>query len=419
MSLFNKRINELTFQYYYFRISFLIVDIIINSFYSILIFKTFNSPTNIFIDALILLISMWVGVIIGSFLIGYFGYITLFKISFFFLFLSSLFIALFINQFELLFIPFAVSRGFARGLFWSNHNIFILKELNLSKRNRALSNIFSLNSVFSIVFPVLLGATISFQGNYQLVFILGAIISLMIIIPRFKYNKIIRNEIKLSEFKKVIKHKWFFKYAVLVGMYQGIDAAMISSFLFIPYIFINQEFGFGIFIAVFNLVGAFLAFFFRNIKIEKSKRIGFLGLLFNLTGNILLSFNWSLTGLIVRNILVTLGNSTSKPLDAKLDLGIRYKLIGNEVNNIGIETNLILENIFTVGRIISLTLILIGISLTQNIFLIFSILILSSSIFNIFYQFLFSKIYTNKELNEIDNSEIMSVDTIKSNLIHT
>lgn len=396
----NIKTSDLTSQFYFFRILFGVVDIIVNSFYAILIFKTFNNATNIFIDTLVVVIAMWVGFIVGSFLISYLGYIGSFKLSFLLISITSIFIALTLNYFSTLFIVFAILRGFSRGLFWSTHNVYILKEFNLYKRNRTLSNILSFNAIFSIILPLLIGSTLTYQGDYSLIFILGGLVSFLTIIPKWRYNKYIHSKVKLSEFREIIKDKRFNTYSLLIGAYQGIETSLVISFLLIPFLFIKEEFGVGIYMAIFNFISAFLIFTLRNSKLEKSKRGALIGSIINLIGNSLLSLVWTFPMLIIRNILVTLGNSTSKPLEVKLDIGIRAKILGNNINESSIEMNIITESIYTLGRVVVIFLMILGIALSNDLVSIFKVLLVISSLYNILYILIGLRVYSkNKEIN--------------------
>ncbi len=383
-------------QLYFFRIVFTIVDLVTNSFYYILLFKVTNQFTPLFIDMIIYFLAQWIGLIIGSVIIPRFGYIKIFKAGFFFHTIAMILLIVNINNLVFLYPIFAVLRSFPRGLYWAVNNNYLLKELPQKSRSMAISDMASITYILQIVLPVLIGSTVTLDGNYSILFIIAGSISFVSLFFPWKYNKKPKTHITISEINNIIRNKKFNSFGTLLLLEAGFNACFTLSFAIVPYLLIKNEFGVGALLSLINLIAAIFAFMERSKKAEKVKIISYFGTFISGISNIIFVLIWSFPALIFRSIFSTLGDSLYTPFIDKLDLNIRDKILGNNINQSSSEMIIVVETIFTVGRVLFLLLFLFLLVIINDNESIFKIIIAINGFWVIYLLSSFMKLDNSK-----------------------
>ena len=131
-----QRQNQLKLQFISFRVAFMLADLFVWSFYMILLYRETQSFVILLLDSIINFISIYIGIIIGGPLLDKGGYLTTFRFANILLAITSIFILIFLPQISVLFIIFAIIRGFPRGIHWAVYNTFTLREMKGKKRDR-------------------------------------------------------------------------------------------------------------------------------------------------------------------------------------------------------------------------------------------------------------------------------------------
>jgi len=395
-----KLINE----FYFFRIIFQISSYFIYTFYLILLYRQSNDIKILVIDSIIFYVGMWVGFIFGSFALQRIGYVNTFRLSFFFSALAGIAIALSIPQIALLFPLLSLLRGFGRGMFWPVYHTYTVKEFNVSERSSIISIVTSTGLLLDIAFPFLVGSLISSSGDYTLVYIIGSTILLTAIFLRFGYNKRPATNITSGEITRILKDKIFVKFGILTVLNEMISIIYVLIMLVLPFIITQNEGNTGAILSIVNLIAALAAFSQRKKVVRKDIGLARLGYLCGIVGAIVLISMWSTLGIALSMIFFIIAISLAGPLEEKLVIYIKEKILGDQRNQSTTELNMVIETIYLIGRMFGLVIFLICFSINGNIENIFRIFILVSAVWSCVNVFFLIKIVKNqkKELTDIN-----------------
>ncbi len=395
-----KLINE----FYFFRIVFQISSYFMYTFFLILLYKQTNDIKILVIDSIIFYVGMYVGFIVGSFALQKIGYVNTFRLSFFFTALAGLAIALTIPQIALLYPVLSLFRGFGRGMFWPVNHTYTVKEFNDSERGSIISIVTSTGLLLDIVFPFLVGSLISGTGDYTLVFIIGSTILLTAIFLRFGYNKKPATNITSGEITRILKNKVFVQFGILTIFNEMTAIVYVLIMLVLPFIITQSEGNTGAILSIVNLVAAITAFSQRKKQVRKGIGLAGLGYLCGIIGAIVLISLWNTLGIALSMIFFILSISLAAPLEEKLVIYIKEKILGDQRSQSTIELNMVIETLYLIGRMIGLPIFLICYSFNNSIENIFRIFILISAIWaclNVFFLIKIAK-HEKKELTDID-----------------
>ncbi|MFS8131014.1 MAG: MFS transporter [Candidatus Dojkabacteria bacterium] len=395
-----KLINE----FYFFRIVFQISSYFMYTFYLILLYRQSNDIKILVIDSIIFYVGMWVGFIFGSFALQRIGYVNTFRLSFFFTALAGLAIAISIPQIALLFPVLSLLRGFGRGMFWPVYHTYTVKEFNVAERSSIISIVTSTGLLLDIAFPFLVGTLISSTGDYTLVYIIGSTILLTAIFLRFGYNKMPATNITSGEITRILKNKIFIKFGVLTVFNEMLNIVYVLIMLVLPFIITRNEGNTGAILSIVNLVAALTAFSQRKKQVNKGIGIAGLGYLFGIIGALILIVLWSTLGIALSMIFFILAISLAGPLEEKLVIYIKQKILGDQKNQSTIELNMVIETLYLVGRMAGLVIFLLCFSFNDDIGNIFRIFILMCALWSCINVFYLAKIAKShkKELADIN-----------------
>lgn len=395
-----KLINE----FYFFRIVFQISTYFMYTFYLILLYKQSNDIRILVIDSIIFYVGMWVGFIFGSFAIQRVGYVHTFRLAYFFSAMAGLAIAISIPQITLLFPLLTLFRGFGRGIFWPVNHIYTVKEFNETERGSIISIVTSTNLLLDIVFPLLVGSLIASTGDYSLVYVIGSTILLTALFLRFGYNKRPNASITSGEITNILKDRLFTKFGILTILNELFMIMYVLTMLVLPFIITRSEGDVGAILSIVNLVAAITAFSQRKKKVRKNIGFAKFGYVFGILGALILFTMWNTLGIAISMIFFILAISLSAPLEEKLVIYVKGKILDKQKNQSTIELNMIMETLYLIGRLIGLTIFLLAFSISSNIENVFRIFVFIISIWSCI------NIYTLIKIAKSNKKELVDID---------
>lgn len=351
--ILNEKHKILVNEFATFRVGFVLSNLIMWSFYQILLYKTTGSLQVIIVEALIFYISLGVGFILGAVILDSIGYLRSMRL----MYILSLFpiagVLIWMNDLESLFVTIAVLRGLPRGIYWAIHHSFFLKELHGSERSISINLFKSLELILSIVIPIFVGSLIVLEDGYSLVFLIGGFMYLSLLFFPWKYNKVPESKVTMKEITRITQSKHFGLFALINMFEAGIDAMFGMMFLILPFLFIGDEFGVGTLMSFIAFVGAITAFLERKKSFKFRFELGVFGYIIRSVMNIVLALVWSLPVLAIRGMVVVVTSSTSDTVREDLGNINKELLLRDFKNESAAEINIITEIIFMIGRIVT------------------------------------------------------------------
>jgi YQGE family putative transporter len=361
-----KNYKQLTHQYFSFKLLVSSTDLIVWSYYTILLFRETNSFSVIAFENLIFFISLWVGSIIASFYIDRLGYLRSYKVSFFMGLITLILLLVLNKNLGSLYILFAIFRGLAQGFYWSVEHAINLKEFQGLSRERAIYTAQSFIQILKIVVPIVVGAIIIYFGGYSAIFFIGIGVNLIALCIPFNYNKKPASRIHIEEITSILKSPYLKTYALYTGYFSGIASLYGVFFTIIPFILLGNEFNVGVLSSLIGICVALIALWERRISSKNKIRGGYIGYTIYILATIVLTVVWTVPILIMRTLLVSfstvLGDSAFQDLNYK----VREKILGSSKKESATEMNLITETIILISRIFALTIFILIISTIED-----------------------------------------------------
>lgn len=350
------RQRQLVSEFISFRVAMRTVQLLAWTFYSILLYKATNDISVLILEYLVFCVSCWVGIVLGSFTFDRVGYLRLFRLSFLLNAAAAFIFFLYLDNIAEVFVALAVVRGIPEGLYWAGHHAFYLKEVRGSARGSFLNIMTSIILLLSIIVPVLSGALISLRNDYDLIFILASAIYLLAAFFPWKYNKIPRSKLTMAEIIRITKLPKF-SWIGQMSIFQSMVAAIFTViFSIIPFILIRDEFGVGAFISIIAFLSAIFTFAERNMKEKIKTTIGMFGYILYAIFTVFFAVVWTIPALGIRSIAVIFSDGISTPVLDDINIRNKEKFLGDFKNESTLELNLVIETIFMITRVITLSI---------------------------------------------------------------
>lgn len=353
-SKYIKHKEELKHQYLIFMSAIIIVKLLAWNFFSILVYQITDNLAEVVLIQLIHYISLWVGIIITSFSIDRFGYLVFYRLSTL-LGAFTLFLAvLLFENLEPYLVLISLLQGLMGGFFWPVIHNTLQKDIHGLQRSSIISIRSSLELIYNFLIPVLSGALIVYTNSYQLSFGLGATILLVAAFTPFKYNKKGKSGIHSYEVTRILNHKKFSQYALLVLLMGGFFTLQTQLFSIVPFLILESELAVGALASFSGLLTAIIIFKQRKMKFSHKIITALIMRYIDITVKVVLAILWNPIGLIIKSTTMSIFNPYFQNATSELHYRSREKLLGGFNNQSTTEMVLIVETIYFLSRVLCL-----------------------------------------------------------------
>lgn len=354
MSNSHTQSQEIRHQFYFFQLVFSVTNIIGWSYYVFLLLRATNNDFGqVFINFGSVAIGQLLGFILAAMYLNKVGYLGIFRINSLVMLVVTLLTLVTLPNILEVHIALGLLRGVGNGFFWLANNVYSLREILGNLRGRMISILSSAGTLLNIVLPILTGAIIVGMG-YAWVFLISSAVYFIGVIYPWRSNKYPRDVFKPSEIKNFSKRKWFKTWSIFTVVYEIVGDQRNMIIIMLPFLFIGDEFGVGIFTSIVGFFSAVFIFVHRNDDLVRRIRMGFTGSGIVVIVTFILSIIWTLPALIFRSILATLGFGLFSPVETDLNYRVREQLLGSFNQESAIEMQVYVETLLTIGRVINL-----------------------------------------------------------------
>lgn len=247
--------------------------------------------------------------------------------------------------------------GFEEGFYYSVYNMLESDGISNSERAKFIGTYTAIQSILSIVFPLIFGSLIYTTGFIKTLIIILVIIILRIILSfKFKDENIPKSsKVNLKEYKSIVKQNTQIRQVYKISFFSGLTYSE-GAFAYIVTIYIIKVFSnsvsLGIFTSIFSLISCALGILFAKfIKQKHYKSIIKISMFFTIVALCIMIYRCNMITIILFNLLQTF----SKSLMNLINSNSQYNISNIEVLRkeykveywLGIETSLF------IGRVIS------------------------------------------------------------------
>jgi hypothetical protein len=345
-------------QYMFFRILQIIVIFGVWVYYNSLLLKaTDQDITTVFINYAMIHTGMMCGYLIGSFVFSKMGYLNSYRFS-----IAIRVIALMLGYVTLGNIAqtyplITLIFGLGNGWFWVNINNYSQSQLRGQMRSRMLSVVTGLELLLEVVCTLIIGYLVA-QNGYSILFIFGSAVWFIGLLYPWKYNLKPREKLGWSDISRIIHRTGFKRWAFVILIDSITGNLREIVFLILPFLFIDDDFGVGIFYAIVGTAAAVFALLHRNDDVKRKVKIGYVGAFIIAAANFILLAFWGLPALLIRSLIQRAGYSMYVPINADLELRNGELFLGDFLQESTNELVVIRELMLFVGRVASQVLVL-------------------------------------------------------------
>jgi hypothetical protein len=344
-------LKENTNQYLFFRILYDVADFVTWAYYVILLLRASdNSISLVFVNHAIVYAGLLIGYVVGSALLSRVGYLGNYRIANLLLLLSCILTVITLPHILEVHAVLALIRGVGRAFFLVAHHMFYMHEIHGTNRSRLLNLVVSINYIFGIAFPFIVGGAISTYG-YEWIFLVGIGLYLFGTFIPWKYNKVPRNQFNLSELKDVTRRRGFKRWSGLVLTSEFTNSLKLQCLAVIPFLLLGSEFEVGLLASGLAIVAAVMTFAHRNDKFRVKIQLGYFGGLVIGISNLILGAFWSIPALVIRGLGINAGNAFYSPAIDELNYKNRESVLSNFLEQTTIEINLYVEVLLFISRV--------------------------------------------------------------------
>jgi hypothetical protein len=353
MKQFRKTIRNDTIFRSYARIFFTKAtsDLIIGSFFIIFIYRATGSVIATAFCLLLYTLGLFIGTLIAVLLSKRINFLGVIQASFFLLGIVFIAVATSIKL-DPSFIPFLLFiNGIPVGLYFLGQHQFQTALIHDDKeRHSLLFSVFGISRILATILPVVSGFFI-FYGGYSIVFAAVGVIYILASILPFKVSLKKVDTFSFSEFQALFKNKYLPAYSLLTFVSASINELRNLSFLLIPFFFLREsEFNLGILISVIALSSGIITWLFKDAKRDVTAKYSVIGGIFISIINFLFGFFWNPLSLIIRSLLLPIGEIFYIPQSDADEYTAIHAVIGKS-KQLSIELLLVREATFLAARI--------------------------------------------------------------------
>lgn len=351
--------KQLQLQYLSFRITQGASDLFVYAFYSILLYRQTGSLITVFNDKLIYHVALFIGYVLGSFVIDRIGYLKAYKYSMISMGIALTLVVLNISNLQAVYVLLAIVWGIPRGAIWSIHNSFALKEIHKSKRAELINIRNGIIVALGVVIPALAGFIITEFGGYKAVFSIGALLYFLTALIPWSYNKVPRSKLTSKEIIQITKRRHF-PFLIFELFFSDFVYTFHWIFAFIvPFLILGDELSVGLFFSIVGIIEVFVLITKRKVNLNKKIQSGFLFFIPSSFINLFFVIVWTPLSLAIRNIFVHFSEAIGFSIWEDLDYRCRELLLGKSARESTLELNLLIETAFLFSRTLSIGLIVI------------------------------------------------------------
>lgn len=339
--------------YFYYTIYFL-GQSVFWYFYSIFLYKQTSSFKLVVLEQLVFYIAVFFGFVAGSKLLIRYGYFKAIRVSLLPSILINLVLAFMLGDVIKYYVVIALVRGFIEGIIWPAFNTFIIKEIETEKRSTILYSYFGWSTILTVLAPVAFGGFIDLSSGYKYPFLICAFIfGICFLVPPKFVGMYAQKEFSFAKIKNIynaITRKQYFLISIL--MQTGLTASDII-FSIIPFVLIGSEFGVGVYAGLLSLVSGIVSFSLRNVNFKTKLKLAVIAAVFQLFGDIGFVIYWTLTILVVRNLIRTLLSSLTSPFKDDLYARNTEFVLDDKIHDHSLELMVLNDFLYLIGRIIA------------------------------------------------------------------
>lgn len=327
-------------------------------YYNSLLLKSTNQDiTTVFINYAMIHTGMMCGYLISSFTFSKLGYLHSYRISIAIRLLALVLALITLDGIAQTYPFITLIFGLGNGWFWVNINNYNQSQLRGRLRSRFLSVIVGLELLLEVLCTLVMGFLVS-QAGYSVLFIFGILVWTFGLFYPWTQNMKPKEKMGWGDISRII-HRTGFKrwsFVVLVDSVTGNLREIV--FLILPFLFIEDEFGVGLFYAVIGVAAAVFALLHRNDALHRKIRIGYIGAFITAAANFILLLFWGLPALLIRSLIQRAGYSMYVPVNADLELRNGELFLGDFLQESTNELVVIRELLLFAGRVASQILVL-------------------------------------------------------------
>lgn len=278
--------------------------------------------------------------------------------------------------------------GLEEGFYFSVYHILESDGINNEERAKFSGSYTAVQSILSIIFPLIFGSIIYSIGFIKcLLIVLLIVISRIILSVLFKDTNIPKNnKTNMKEFKKIAKNNKKITQMAKVEFFSGLTYSE-GAFSYIVTIYIikifSSSFSLGIFTSIFNIITCLLGILFAKcIKPNHYKNVIKISMIFTVCSLSLMIYNCTMITVVLFNLFQTFSKNLMTLINGNSQANIsNIDILKNEFK---VEYWLFNETALFIGRCISNTLFILMAFTNSNIitysFVIFLILFAKNSI---------------------------------------
>lgn len=347
---------------------------VFDMFYMTYIFKESGEVKMVVVNILVTLSAVFAGFVLSAVVIPRIGVERSFRLSFVMYLVTGL-AGLYLGNIGVLpYVLISAIRGLAEGVFWATSNVVEFNGLPEDSRSRFYSVSKSINGVFDIVLPVILGYMLAVSNSLYPTFILFSAICAIAVFMPYKFE--IKRDllVKWKNFGKIVRSPRFGSFSL---MKMTLSASWVIDWLLwalVPFIVLGGELNMGIYLTIASLVGVVVSAVTNRLKIEKKANLGGRLWWIGASMDLLLAIFLTPLMLYVNTIVYSVIESVLVPLEFDMSARITNVMDGN--GGAGMELVLIQEAIYTIGRLAIGATVLVIISLGVAVLPIVKILII-------------------------------------------
>lgn len=342
----------------FFRIIQMLVIFGVWVYYNSLLLKSSGQDiTTVFINYAMIHLGMICGYLIGSFVFSKMGYLNSYRFSIAVRIVALALALITLPKIAQTYPLVTLIFGFGNGWFWVNVNNYSQSQLHGKLRSMLFSVLTGIELLLEVLCTLIVGFLIT-QTGYSILFILGiAVWSIGLFYP-WKQNLKPREKLGWSDISRIIHRTGFKRWSAVILMDSITGNIREIVFLILPFLFIEDEFGIGLFYAAVGVAAAVFALLHRNDDLHRKLRIGYMGAGIIAAANLILLAFWGLPALLIRSLIQRAGHSMYVPVYADMEFRNGEIFLGDFLQESTNELVVIRELMLFAGRVVSQALVL-------------------------------------------------------------
>lgn len=321
-------------------------------YYGVFLYRHTFSLSVLAIDGLLGGFGLWLGYVLGAYIIRRFGYGVTYRTAFALWTAIALATSLLTNHIADIFMILAVLKALPSGMYNVASDTVMLREIKTGVRSGFFQIKLALEFVATIVLPPLVGALIAYSGGYTWAFVASAAVYAGGLFVRLRLPRPAVS-IAWRDMLTTIRRPYYVHHALNRTLANGFNQLNGFAYTIIPFLLLRNELSMGLLTSAISLVAVLVALGARRIKQQHGLRVSYGAYSVRALASLLFVNSWTAPLMVAWQLVGKVMTPLHDPMQQSLDIQNDGLVLGKDMQRQALQINVLNNTLALLGTTVA------------------------------------------------------------------